>query len=398
MKTLSVLTIALLSIVVGVAIGVGRTMSEFSAERGIDAVASDSSSPVIQPVRERARPRVVVLGEADFDFGVMERNETMQHTFRLKNIGDAASTLREGETTCKCTLSELDKGLIKPGEVVEVTLEWTPNSFAGGGGGGGGGGGDDPDKPTITLEVHGRVVQTVRPVPENIVLSNVSTNEARSATVYVYCYRDQPFELAFDRYENPDLAKFFTVDIEPLPQNIIAAEPQARAGAKVTVTVQPGLPLGPLRQTLHFTSNLENVPELAIPVRGTVSGDISVLGSKSLYKSEHRLITIDAVPRDEGGVYRLQLLVKGPHAPEVDLFVKEVEPADVLQVEIQTENPSRINDGAVLLYPLTITIPKDADSISLFGTKPDEMGRIVLATNHPEQPEITIYVRLIVGG
>ena len=407
MKSLTIPIVSVLSIAIGVAVGVGTSLREFANERGVEAVPGDSAAssagggPMSTHNMRPGQPRVIVLGEADFDFGVMERNETMSHTFQLKNVGDAPSTLTQGETTCKCTLSELDKGKIAPGETVDVTLQWKPNSFA-----------DlfrqsakietdDPDNSVLTLEVHGRVIQTVRPIPEDVVLSNISANEPRTAEVFVYCYRDVDFSLQFDRAQHEATKDFYEVEIVPLTEADIDDEALARAGVKVLITVKPGLPLGPIHQSLVFTSNVKELPELTIPVRGTMAGDISVLASKSLYDSDNRLITLGGVPRGEGGTYRLQVLVKGPNPQDIQLSVGEVDPADVLHVELATESPSRINDGAVLLYPLTITVPPGARPVSYLGQKTGgspKFGTIVIETTHPQAKQILLHVKFAVEG
>ena len=379
-------------------------MREFSQERGVEAVSnSQSGTPVGVGERPQVgQAKVIVVGSSEFDFGVMERDETRQHTFQLKNVGDASATLKKGDTTCKCTLSELAQGRVAPGETVDVTLEWKPNSFAhsfrqsaniivt-----------NDPANPLIKLEVHGRVIQTVQPVPERIVFSSISANEERRTSVYVYCYREGEFELQFDRWEDDSLADFFDVSIEPLPANEVSEEPEAKSGAKLTLTVSPGLPLGPISQQMHFTSNLDDLPALSIPIHGTVSGDISVLASKDLYNRDLRMLTIGGVPRETGGVFQMQLLVKGPFAKATELSVGEVDPADVLQVTIDTANPSSINEGAVLLYPMTITIPPNSRAISRLGGKEGtgpRFGKIVIDTTHPQAEKVLLLVKFAVEG
>ena len=167
------------------------------------------------------------------------------------------------------------------------------------------------------------------------------------------------------------------------------------------MTILPGLPMGPIKQELHFTSNLEDLPELNIPVHATVAGDVSVLASKDLYNSDLRMITLGGVPRDTGGVYRLQLLVKGPFAKTTELSVGEIDPSDVLRVEIDTENASSINDGAVLLYPVTLTIPPNSRPVSRLGGKEGtgpKFGKIVIDTTHPQAEKVLLLVKFAIQG
>ena len=403
MKRHSLPVICLAAITLGAAIGIGSSLREFAHEQGIEAVPGSSGvSPAgggeASPAR---RPKIIVVGSADFDFGVMERDETRRHTFRLKNIGDALATLTKGDTTCKCTLSELAQGRVAPGETVDVTLEWKPNSFADSFRQSANIETNDPANPLVKLEVHGRVIQTVRPVPEQIVLNSVSANEPRQAVVHVFCYREGEFNLQFDRCENESTAEFFQVEAEPLSQAAIDEEPAAQSGAKILVTLLPGLPLGPIQQKLHFSSNLVDLPELTIPIHATVVGDISILAGKELYNSDLRLLKLGGVPRETGGVFRMQLLIKGPHAATTEFSVGETDPADVLQVTIDTENPTTINDGAVLLYPMTVTIPPGSRPVSRLGGKEGNgrrFGKIVIHTTHPQAEKVLLLVKFAVQG
>jgi hypothetical protein len=401
MKTLSV---SLLAIFLGGAIGVATTWSEFAAERGADLLAATGDKsllPEIPGAAAAGKAEVDVIGASDFDFGVMEKGATQRHTFILKNVGKAPAVLRKGDTTCKCTLSELAKDQLQPGEMAEVALEWTPVSFA-----------PafrqsahihvQPGGELIRLEVHGRVVQSVRAMPEELTLSNVSTSEPRTATSFVYCYRQPDFSVQFERLGRTESAKHFEVAIVPLTADEVAQQPEALAGVKVNVTVKPGLPLGHLEQTVHLTTNVAEAPTLEIPVRGSISGDISVVGARSLYDTERKIVTLGNVPRATGGKFHLQLLVKGPRVRDVKFSVGEVDPADALQVQVDMDHFVKVKqDDSVRMYPLTITVPPHSPAVSrLGGTQPGQskLGRITIKTTHPQAPQVLLYVQFAVEG
>ena len=156
--------------------------------------------------------------------------------------------------------------------------------------------------------------------------------------------------------------------------------------------------------TWAFTTNVADLPKLSLPVRGTTSGDLSVVAGRDLYNSDIRMITLNGVPRAKGGVFGLQLLVKGPLAADARLSVGEVEPADVLQVEIDTAHGKSIRDGAVWLYPLTVTVPPNSRSVSRLGgdvVDGPKFGKIVIEARYPqtEQPkQLLLYVKFAVEG
>ncbi|HEX5106686.1 MAG TPA: DUF1573 domain-containing protein, partial [Pirellulaceae bacterium] len=64
-------------------------------------------------------PRLSVLSSERFDFGVMDRNETMTHVFEVKNVGDEVLTLKQESTSCKCTYAGAAKEELQPDETTE---------------------------------------------------------------------------------------------------------------------------------------------------------------------------------------------------------------------------------------------------------------------------------------
>lgn len=405
MKTGLIIFFAVDAVVLGAVLGMVVTWNEFSNEQGVQAaVASpvvNSSDPAVNRVGMPAvgEARLQVIGTADFDFGVMEKGEKRSHTFVIKNVGDDVLTLQKPKTSCKCTSSNTSDERVSPGATTEIELNWEPYSFSP----------DfrqtatletnDPTNKLLTLQIHGRVIQTIRAAPEDIVMSNISANEEHQSIAHVYCYRTKDVELTFDRFAKPELADSFDVTVEPLPPDEVTKEPYALAGFEVSVTLKPGLPLGPISQSLYFRSNLDT-PDLEIPIRGTVSGDISVLAGGGLYDSEHRIITLGGVPRATGEEFLLHLLVKGSHADQTKLSVGEVDPADVLQVRIDPENRKPLGKG--YLYPMTVTIPPNSPVVSRLGTSTGQgsrkYGKILINATHPVTKEILLYVKFAVDG
>src|SRR5262245_45743862 len=73
---------------------------------------------------EKEVPRIAV-DEPHYDFGSMQRGTTKSHEFVIRNAGKAPLKIRNGGTTCKCTLSQLTEESIPPGGSTTVKLEWT---------------------------------------------------------------------------------------------------------------------------------------------------------------------------------------------------------------------------------------------------------------------------------
>ncbi|WP_404309973.1 DUF1573 domain-containing protein [Neorhodopirellula lusitana] len=72
---------------------------------------------------DEARPRVMVP-ITHYDFGMIAPESTASHAFEVRNEGSDPLALEVAGTSCKCTVGELGKKLLGPGEKTEVVMEW----------------------------------------------------------------------------------------------------------------------------------------------------------------------------------------------------------------------------------------------------------------------------------
>ena len=115
-------------IIAGAAVGVAanfRTLARLRlSDREIVATpapAKDPRMPVLAP-----QGSLQPYAEADkehFEYGVMERGSKLNHVFTIRNAGQAPLSLVKGHTTCRCTLSGLNKSELAPGESAEVRID-----------------------------------------------------------------------------------------------------------------------------------------------------------------------------------------------------------------------------------------------------------------------------------
>src|SRR4030095_16311791 len=119
------------------------------------------------------------------DFAIRARITTGKHQFVLKNVGAGPLDLAVGPTTCKCTVSGLDKSEVAPGEHALVTLGWNTGKTA-----------EsshaatiytsDPDRKSVDVRVSGKVrMQLGADVPE-IVLADIHPNESAVTECFLY--------------------------------------------------------------------------------------------------------------------------------------------------------------------------------------------------------------------
>jgi hypothetical protein len=387
------LTAALVALALGIVVGGAVSWSEFRGDdlTVVSSAATAGKGGVPDASPGKPRPRLIVE-ETTFDFGTMQRGETRSHSFTFTNAGNAPLTLEKGSVSCTCTLSKLENNAIPPGGSAQVTLEWTPRSYAL----------DfrqtaeirtnDPERLLVTLSISGRVLQIVRPVPEDLTLTRVAVSEPKVYTFKVLSYRDADLQLKKLALHSDKLASLITLEDQPLSAEELAAEKDAKGGRKVTVTLKPGLPLGPLAEAVHIETNLADVPPIEVPLRGSIVSDIS-LAPRADLDLDDNFLRLGPVRSTEGKTTKLFVMVRGKLAKEIKLKVGEIDPADGLKAEI--------GEGAaiseeVYRYPLTLTVPVGAPSMNRLGGVNSPYGKVVIETSHPTAPRLILSVRFAV--
>jgi hypothetical protein len=338
-------------------------------------------------------PRIVVVNGERFAFGTGQRNSAMEHTFVLRNDGNAPLSLRAGATSCKCTLSELAANELAPGQSGDVKLEWTLKSettkffqtaeiMT-----------NDSSRPVVVLSVSGSVVDLVRVDPTELVLSGISSSEPASTSFRLYGYVNEDLSVVEHTFANPETAAFFDVTFEDLPPDVVEIEAGAKCGLLATVAVKPGLPLGPINQTIQLVTNIEKAPSLEVALAGSVVSDISIVGAAN-FKSERNLLDLGVFPSSEGVKKTLRVLIKGPYRHDIQPDIKSVDPLEVLSV---TRGEARkLNNGAVYMYPLYVEVAAGAQPTNRLGSDQGKLGKIVLETDHPDARTINIYVKFAI--
>lgn len=385
-----------LSLGLGAALGFAAARMEFAGfeERFEVRPPEYRSNPYVPELRypTEGKPVAVVEGGETFDFGVMSSDDSMSHTFVLKNEGTAPMTLSLGQTSCKCTVSGLTKDELPPGESAEIELKWTPKTvapefkqtapvFT-----------NDPNRSEITLTVKGAVLADVWISPSEMSLPDMNPSEDRTVTAFVWSLLDeQPAiepELTAER-----LNSHMTVETVPATPEEIAAQPGAKSGTKVVIGFQRGFPLGPFKQTLQVKTDPPRETPLQMEMTGTFVGDLQVIGPA--YDGKRGLLDLGEVLSVSGKEAKLNLLVKGEDAEGVDVSFssEESDPSNTFEVGFGEKRV--LNSGAAMI-PFTVRVKPGLPNLSRVGAETQPLGRLVLKTTHPDYPALPLWVRFSV--
>ncbi len=323
------------------------------------------------------------------DFGQMDPLTVGKHVFVIKNTGDAPLQLKKGPTTCKCTLSSLNRHKLQPGESARVVLTWNSGRdpvylhratvFT-----------NDPRNQAIQLTVKGRVRVLFQCEPSELVFSRVGPDETPSATAIVYSQTWNAMKLS------P-----ITPTVEGLACEIQPATPEqlgplnATSGYQLTLTVPSGVEAGffnfPVR--IHGEPDSKKAGET-----GAADCELMISGKKL------RRLGIYGPAIDLAGIVRLGRIRqgKGVHAR---LLVKIRDPEKritVQSIECQPEfvnvrlEPYKQDEGRKIgLYYLYVDVARDAPT---FRLPPGQFGSVHFYLDHPRIHELELPVDLIISA
>jgi hypothetical protein len=314
-----------------------------------------------------------------------------KHEFTFTNQGTAPLTLSSGGTSCRCTVSDLEHTTIPPGGSAKVTLTWKPIEKTGpylqsakilt----------NDSTQPQVILKVHGHVTVSAQFSLQPLIFSSLTSTGSSTGHVRLYGYLPKPVKIEGHGWEDAATKPFFDVAFQPLTKEEVAKEPNAQSGWDVAVTVKPGLPQGPIHQTLRVQTDIPST--LSLPIEGNVGNEIAVVGPG--WNAESNVLSLGEVSREKGTRWKLLLLVRGPMRKEMQFQLKEVTP-EVLHVSLGKR--IEINEGAIVQVPLLIEIPPGSPPANHLGSSQGRMGEILLETAAPRVLKVRIFVRFAIEG
>ncbi len=358
--------------------GVGSVLWEAAGGADVTTVFEEKVDP------NAPKPIVEYVDYPDHEFGTMDLEAEGSYTFRIGNTGNAPLKLKEGPSSCQCTLSNLINDTIPPGEVGEVELKWKTEEV-----------GEfaqgvtiwtnDPKDPAIVLRVTGEVQQAIGIEPHELVYPHTDPSESPTGTFTVYSFADKNTHIE----RTSDAKSNWIKSIEPVAQQELE-ENDALAGYRVTFQLpaeqEAGyfvhqIPVALVTETAGgATRRIEQ-----LTVRGTIRSSFVVFGSK--IRSNGRL-AIGKLLNQQGAEAEFTVVLRDA---DDSIGVQGIEsPLPWLEF-----NATRSEDSAEgeVAFNVKITVPKNAPVCAHFG---DAACPIDIKTNHRRVPVLRVLAEFAV--
>lgn len=376
---------ALVALAAGIAAGMYVTSREFAQE-----VLPVDLTPVGSGGRtEKIGPKVTIVNGERHDFGTMDRNAHGAHDWIVRNDGDAPLTLSTGAPSCSVCIKvfRVEKGELAPGEKTNVHIEWDVKTSDAEFEQSGPLETNDKNRPSVHLSLKGHVLDTVRADRTDVHFHDLSANETTTSSVIIYGFRDETLSVVEHSFSNPSFAQHAEVSIEPLTSEEVAAEPRAKSGVRVKITMKPGLPYGDFNEQLSVTTNQSEDP-INLHIIGNIASDVLLMGPG--VTRDKQLVSMGAISQSTGKKHTVFVLVKGPHKDDTQVKIESVEPS----VDFSATLGEPIRDSEkIVRYPVHIEVPAGATPVTRME---GAYAKINMATTHPEVKELTIKVRYVV--
>jgi hypothetical protein len=294
-----------------------------------------------------------------FDFGQVKRGQKLPATFTFKNNGKGTLTIQGVQASCDCTTADAAKGkTFAPGESGAIEVMFDTTDYSG--------------KVTKALTV----ITNERSMPDRTLTITATVNSDVDA--------------------NPPLADFGDVVLNQSAQQIIRLKNNMKTELKIDkvryneefldvgytkegrefsiyVKLKPTAPIGFYKDTIWIKNNSTSLPEMPIPVRATVRGQIAVtpayveFGSVPVSEKASRQISLTALEGFDITSNSIELNVNGAKTDDGQNMMRvSVTPAD--------KNGKRVN--LELMNP---------------GSKSGSVhGKVTLQTTNPQQKNLTV--------
>ena len=111
---------------------VASLLITFSCKKEVNAT-DETTTTTTKSLEENAKvPKTKVAFDKEIhDFGEIEQGEIVETTFLIKNVGDKNLYIVDAHGSCGCTVPEVTKEAIEPGESAPISVKFDSNGKSG---------------------------------------------------------------------------------------------------------------------------------------------------------------------------------------------------------------------------------------------------------------------------
>jgi hypothetical protein len=293
-----------------------------------------------------------------FDFGTATEATMVNHTFKLKNVGQSRLVITHVKTSCGCTAAQPAKNTLAPGEETEITVGFDTHFQKGHQVRTITASTNDPNSPEAIMTMQGTVKQQVSATPADVAFGQLKqgTEATKEVIVSDLTGRKDPFTVSDITNSNPALK------VEK------ANRTDGKPGVMLKITVTKAMPVGTFDDTVKMTTS--RIP-LKVDVFGQVTGDLSVAPAQ---------VSFGIVPHGQEATRMVKLTNQGG---------KPIKVLGITSTAVPVSASAAPIDGSKD-YQITVQLRR--------GTPDGQVrGQLQIKTDDPEQQVLNVPFYGIVG-
>jgi copper(I)-binding protein len=195
-----------------------------------------------------------------FNFGTIAQGKMVQHTFVIRNSGDASLQIKQLSASCGCTAAKSSSSQIAPGRSAEIQVNFDSGNFSG------------PVEKTVTMTTNagklpsytfkfeGNIVEALQVTPRQLSLGPLPAGVAKQATFTVTNRGATSVKLLAVNVSSSSLQIKATIKKSEL-------KPGETGSIELVVTPRPEAKV--LSGYLHIQTNYPQKKEITVPVYGS---------------------------------------------------------------------------------------------------------------------------------
>jgi hypothetical protein len=347
--------------------------------------ATEDKSPL--PISPTGPYPKVVVAEMTYSFPTMTIGSDGKHLFTVQNKGKAPLLLRKLDTTCECTISNVDDGEIPPGGEAHVELKWkaravnpdfreTATIST-----------NDPELQLLELVIEGSIEAAIEVKPnDDWTVNRMIVDEPITVSGYVISKVHDSFDLVSPIQSS---SKALTAEATPLtPEE--CRNFAIKCGYKIEATLQPEMPIGLFREHLTIHTDLPDVTPVDIYISGSRTGPISILATgKTRWRSRAMIVDLGTFDASVGTKATLLMFVGGLDETEFKFLSVEKNPETI---RVALERDPNFQSQTRQKFFLTFEVPPGNPAQTRGIDRP---ARIIIKTNHPGADELKFRIQFI---
>ena len=353
----------------------------------------------LQGFRQRSPdgPIATIVGSQEYNFGTAQIGEEGSHVFEIRNDGKSPLTLAPVNLDESGVVARVEGSPVAPGETASLIVDWTINYYEENYLQNVGVETNDPELGMLSLRLMGNVPPSVRQQRSRLGFRNVRASEGFESYFDVYAYFDDDLEVISHEWLDPATEAFMEVDYQTLPRDHASLQEQknVKSAVRVWVRALPGMPSGVFREAITVNINKETRRPIQVAVLADVRGAFAIEAGRGLdYDAEINVVDMGRISRFSKKEATLNISVNLTEidGDKVTLTVEQIDPAEVLQVEVGEAR--KVGKGMVI--PLQMVLQGNGQSISRMGPGEKLLGRARLVAEGGSDQVVEFFVKFAI--